>query len=75
MKSEVVIRDGKLLPADGSFDAGLLVLSLVTPRGTERSQTEIAEVCGVTQQAIQYIESRAIRKIRAELIRRGVYNF
>lgn len=57
---------------DGSVDAGLLVLSLVSPRGVEWTQQEIAFVCGCSAQNIQDIEYRAMRKIRHELQQRGL---
>lgn len=50
---------------DGSIDAGLYLLCLATPRGIERSQKEIAFVCGCTMQNIQAIEYKALRKLRA----------
>lgn len=58
--------------ADGGLDAGLLVLSAVTPPGVELSLQEIAEVCGCNKQDIYHIERRAIRKIKAEFERRGI---
>jgi DNA-directed RNA polymerase sigma subunit (sigma70/sigma32) len=73
MKSPTVIREGKQLPVDGSVDAGLLMLSLCTPRGQTRSLREIAFVCGVKMQNIHYIEKVAIRKIRQEFTKRGIY--
>lgn len=55
---------------DGSVDAGLLLLELATPRGVERTQDEIAFVCGCSKQNIQGIEYRALKKIKAEFERR-----
>ena len=57
---------------DGGLDAGLMVLSAVTPRGVERSLEEIAFVCGCNRQDIWHIENRAKRKIKAELEKRGI---
>jgi DNA-directed RNA polymerase sigma subunit (sigma70/sigma32) len=55
---------------DGSIDAGLHLLAALTPRGVERTQAEIAFVCGCSMQNIQQIERRALRKIRAALIKK-----
>ena len=33
---------------------------------------EIAEICGVTHQAIQHIESKALKKLRAAMYRAGL---
>lgn len=60
---------------DGSIDAGLALLLLATPRGIERSQEEIAFVCGCTLQNIQGYEYRALKKIKAEFERRGLANY
>lgn len=65
---------GKPLPppdelVDGSFEAGLYLLSLVTPRGVELSVEEIAEVCGCSKGKIWRIESNAMRKLKARLRR------
>ena len=60
------------LPVDGTIDAGLFLLELATPPGVERSQKEIAEVCGCSMQNIQRIEYIALRKLRAELEKRGI---
>lgn len=59
------------LPPDGSIDAGLLLLSLATPRGRERTLGEIATACGCLKQKIYYIEQQALKKIRREFERRG----
>lgn len=63
----------KDLPPDGSVEAGLLLLSLVTPRGVCLTQEEIAFVCGCTRGNIWDIEKRAMRKlrsgVRAELLK------
>jgi hypothetical protein len=72
MKSQTQIINGRTLPADGSMDAGLLVLSAVVPPGQTFTYREIAEVCGVTWQTIQYIEKQALRKLRAEFGERGI---
>ena len=57
---------------DGGLDAGLLVLSVVTPPGVELGLREIADVCGCDQQDIWHIERRAMKKIKAEFERRGI---
>lgn len=57
---------------DGSIDAGLLLLSLVTPRGVERTHREIAFVCGCNHQDIWHIEKRAKKKLKAEFLKRGI---
>ncbi len=49
---------------DGGIDAGLYLLSLVTPRGVELTQEEIAEVCGCSRALIYLIEKRAIKKLK-----------
>jgi hypothetical protein len=49
---------------DGGIDAGLLLLSLVTPRGVTRTLDEIAFVCGCTKNNIYLIEKRALKKMR-----------
>lgn len=59
---------------DGSVEAGLLLLLQATPRGIERTQAEIAFVCGCSLQNIQAIEHRALKKIKAEFERRRIYN-
>jgi len=55
---------------DGGTDAGLLLLSLVTPRGVELSQGEIAFVCGCSKAYIYLVEKRAKEKLRRALMRR-----
>lgn len=57
---------------DGSLDAGLVVLSAITPRGVELSLEDIAYVCGCNRQDIWHIERRAMRKLKAEFARRGL---
>jgi len=52
------------LPPDGSIDAGLLMLLLITPRGVVRTYHEIATACGCSHTAIQKIEARALRKLQ-----------
>lgn len=49
---------------DGSIDAGLHLLLLVTPRGVTRTQEEIAEACGCTSKYISYLERQAMKKLR-----------
>lgn len=70
MKRKPSIKPLKLV--DGSRDAGLVILSALTERGETRTLEDIAFVCGCTKQNIQNIEKNALRKIKAELIRRGV---
>ena len=60
------------LPEDGSIDAGLLLLELVTPAGSTRSLGEIAIACGIRKQKVYYIEQCALRKIRTEFAKRGL---
>jgi len=57
---------------DGGLDIGLILLSAFTPNGVERTHAEIAFVCGCNRQDIWHIEQRALKKIKAELERRGV---
>lgn len=57
---------------DGGLDAGLMVLSAITPEGVERTLEEIAFVCGCYKQDIWHIEARAKRKIKAEFEKRGI---
>lgn len=60
------------LPEDGSIDAGLMLLELVTEPGDERTLEEIAIACGVNRQKIHWIEKRALKKLRAGFAARGV---
>jgi hypothetical protein len=60
----------EIKPPDGSIDAGLFVLSLVTPRGVELTQGEIAFVCGCSKGLIYWIEKSAKRKLALALKRR-----
>lgn len=55
---------------DGGLDAGLTVLSAITPRGVERTLADIAYVCGCNPQDIYHIEKRALKKIKAEFEKR-----
>lgn len=57
---------------DGGIDAGLLVLSAVTPPGVELTQEEIAAVCGCSRGYIWWLEKRAKQKIKREFERRGI---
>lgn len=66
--------DREQMPIDGSIDAGLLLLSLVTPRGKERTLREIAEACGVRHQTIYHIEQQAIKKLRKAFTEMGLEN-
>lgn len=61
----------KDLPQDGTIDAGLLLLELKYG-DTPLSQADIAQACGTTPQNIQQYEYRALRKLRAEFLRRGI---
>jgi hypothetical protein len=56
---------------DGSIEAGLLLLSMVTPRGVELTQTEIAHVCGCSRGLIYLIEKSAVHKLRRQEHRFG----
>lgn len=49
---------------DGSIDAGLLLLTMILPRGVELSLPEIAYVCGCSPTIIKRLESSALRKLR-----------
>jgi hypothetical protein len=51
---------------DGSIEAGLYLLSLITPRGVELTQEEIAEACGCSRAMIYLIEKGAMRKLRRQ---------
>ncbi|MFL6284485.1 MAG: hypothetical protein ACJ74Q_15175 [Pyrinomonadaceae bacterium] len=61
---------GRLPPPDqlqdGSFEAGLYLLSLVTPRGVELTVEEIAEVCGCSKGKIWRIELNAMKKLKGQ---------
>jgi len=57
---------------DGGLDAGLTILSAVTPRGVELTLEEIAFVCGCGKQDIWHIENRAKKKLRDEFQKRGL---
>lgn len=46
------------------LDAGLNLLHATTPRGVSLSARQIAEACGVSRQAIEQIEQKAMRKLR-----------
>lgn len=54
-------------PPDGSIDAGLLILSRITPRGVHLTQEEIAFVCGCSRAYIYLLEKTAIDKLRRAL--------
>lgn len=49
---------------DGGVDAGLHLLALVTPRGVEWTQEEIAYVCGCSKGYIYLLEKTAMQKLR-----------
>jgi hypothetical protein len=55
-----------------SIDLGLAVLSRLMWPGVRLSQSDIAEVCGVSHGAIQKIEYRALRKLRKRLGSKGI---
>jgi hypothetical protein len=57
---------------DGGLDAGLMLLSAITPEGVERAHAEIAFVCGCNHQDIWHIENRAKKKLKAEFKKRGI---
>lgn len=61
--------------SDGSVDAGLVALELMTPRGMERTQEEIAFVCGCSRQMIQKIERRALKKLLRALQQKRIHEF
>lgn len=56
---------------DGSIEAGLYLLSLITPRGVTLTQAQIADACGCSRGLIYLIEREALRKLKAALGRRG----
>lgn len=62
----------EIILEDGGLDAGLIILSAVTPPGMIRTSEEIAFVCGCNRQDIWHIENRALRKIKAEFEKRGI---
>jgi hypothetical protein len=57
---------------DGGIDAGLFLLSLITPRGMVLTQAEIAYVCGCSKANIYLLEKAAKEKLRQSLERRGI---
>ena len=57
---------------DGSIDAGLSLLASITPRGVCLTQQEIADACGCSRGYIYLLEKQAIKKIRPELVKRGI---
>lgn len=52
---------------DGSYEAGLYVLSQVARPGQSFTQGEIAWACGVTRSAIFLTEQIALRKLRERM--------
>lgn len=46
------------------IDLGLAVIAAVRQPGEELSQTEIAEICGVSKLTIWRIEQKALEKLR-----------
>jgi hypothetical protein len=55
---------------DGSIEAGLWCLMMISQPNEEWTLEAIAEACGVSFQAIHQIEQNALRKLRKELSRR-----
>lgn len=55
---------------DCDIDLGLAISALSLKYGQTRSQIELAAYCGCSQQAIQYIERRALRKMRIAFYRK-----
>lgn len=63
-KRKESVKSRKKPITDGSIDAGLLLLSLATPRGITQTLDDIAYVCGCSRSFIGQIETDAIRKLR-----------
>jgi DNA-directed RNA polymerase specialized sigma24 family protein len=57
---------------DADIDLGLAVSALSLQRGQTRSASELAAFCGVRHGTIQFIEKKAIKKMRKRLIALGV---
>lgn len=55
-------------PPARDYDLALAVLTAVTPPGTCLSDSEIAEVCGVSRQAIRHVRLHGLAKIRVRLL-------
>ena len=55
---------GKKEIRDGTVDAGLLLLLLMTPKGVELTTEEIAFVCGCSVQRIRQIQMNALKKLQ-----------
>lgn len=55
------------LPADGTIDAGLLVLEMITPHGQTWTQEDIATICGCSRGYIWLLEKQARAKMRRRL--------
>jgi hypothetical protein len=55
---------------DGSIEAGLWMLAMISHPNEEWTLEAIAEACGVSFQAIHQIEQKALSKMRKELSRR-----
>lgn len=45
---------------------------MVDVNQTEMSRQDIADSLGMSRQNVQYIEEKALKKIRAELFKRGI---
>lgn len=54
-------------PQDGNVDAGLLLLSAARRRGQTFSHAQIGKVCGCSRSNIQWIENKAIAKLRLQI--------
>ena len=50
--------------ANNQIDLGLAVIAAIRQPGEEMSQTDIAEICGVSNLTIWRIEQRALEKLR-----------
>lgn len=54
-------------PPQRDYDLALAVLAAMTPPGTCLSDSEIAEVCGVSRQAIRHVRVQGLAKMRVRL--------
>jgi transcriptional regulator len=69
-------ENNQRIPADGTIDAGLLVLEMITPHGETWTQQDIADACGCSRGYIWLLEKQARAKMRLrlqELRERGDY--
>lgn len=55
-------------PVDGSIDAGLLLLEIITRPGETWTQEEIAIACGCSKGYIWLIEKTAMEKMRRRFL-------